>query len=207
MLVSLLIWSIHDGMKVRDEKYPVSVRIPVNLRKYFSTGSARNFICVFDTVHNFSKQGRKFEDVLANVKETFKNKLSSEMLLGEFNRYTSFEHAPYIKVLPLGLKVIALKTLLSHEKSKTSATFSNIGSIAMPKEMSRYIRLFSLFCSNERLYVGVSSFLDITSISFLSPFVNTSVQRSFFRTLSGFDLDVELVSNTQELQEDDNVVL
>ena len=56
LLVSLLIWSIHEDMKVRDEELPVSITIPVNLRKYFPTTSGRNFISVVNAAHRFCEQ-------------------------------------------------------------------------------------------------------------------------------------------------------
>ncbi|GHV84237.1 hypothetical protein AGMMS50212_15770 [Spirochaetia bacterium] len=200
MLVSILIWSIHEDMKLMDEKKPISIKIPVDLRKYYSSSTVRNFLGVFDAEHNFSKHGKKFEDVLNSVKSAFKTQLTPEKIAGQFNRYTAFEHSPYIKVVPLALKSLALKNVALLEKNKASATFSNIGAITMPKEMSSYIRLFSIFCSVNRLYLGVCSFSDITTISFTSPLINSSIQRSFFRTLSSFGIDVEIVSNIQGLQ-------
>jgi hypothetical protein len=86
------------------------------------------------------------------------------------------------------------------EKNRASATFSNLGTISMPKEFSQYIRLFSIYCSVKQLYVGICSFSEITTISFTSPFIKTSIQRSFCRELSRFGIDVEIVANTQDLE-------
>jgi NRPS condensation-like uncharacterized protein len=200
MLVSVLIWSFQGAMKRIDEKHPVAIKIPVDLRKYFSSCTERNFLGVFDAAHNFSSQGKKIEDVLKSVKSSFKLQLTLQKMMGQIDWYTSFDHATYIKVLPLVFKSLALRNVALAEKNKASATFSNIGIINMPPELSPYIRLFSIMSSVNRLYVGVCSFLDNTTISFSSPFINTSVQRSFFRALSGFGMDVEIVSNTQDIK-------
>jgi hypothetical protein len=203
LLVSLLIWSFQEAMRRLDEKRQVAIKIPVDLRKYFSSCTERNFIGVFDAAHNFSAQGKKFEDVLESVKLSFKMQLTPQKMIGQIDWYTSFDHAAYIKILPLALKSLALRNVAMIEKNKASATFSNIGIINMPPELSSHIRLFSIVSSVNRLYVGVCSFLDTTTISFSSPFVSTSVQRSFFRALSGFGIDVEIVSNTQDLKMED----
>jgi NRPS condensation-like uncharacterized protein len=198
VLVSLLIWSFQDSMKRMDEKHPVAVKIPVDFRKYFASPTARNFLGIFDAAHNFSTQGKQFEDVLTSVQSAFKTEMTPQKLNGQINWYTSFDHTIYIKIVPLALKTLVLKNAALSENSKASATFSNIGTVIMPPELAPYIRLFSLFCSDPKLYAGVCSFQDTTTISFTSPFSGTSIQRSFFRALSGFGLDVEIVANTQD---------
>jgi hypothetical protein len=185
-------------MKRIEEKHPVAIKIPIDLRKYFASCTERNFLGVFDAAHNFSTQGKKFEDVLESVKSAFQTQLTPQKLTGQIDWYTSFDHTAYIKIVPLALKSLVLKNVALNEKNKASATFSNIGIISMPPELAPYIRLFSLFCSVNRLYAGICSFSDITTISFTSPFINTSIQRSFFRTLSGFGINVEIVANTQD---------
>jgi hypothetical protein len=185
-------------MKRRDEKHPVAVIIPVDLRKYFASPTARNFLGVFDAAHNFSTRGRQFEDVLISVQSAFKTETTPQKLGGQINWYTSFDHTGYLKVVPLPLKSLVLKNASLWEKTKDSATFSNIGVITLPPELEAHIRLFSLFCSVPQLYTGVCSFQDTTTISFTSPLSTTSVQRAFFRALSGFSMDVEIVANTQD---------
>ncbi|GMO40201.1 MAG: alcohol acetyltransferase [Termitinemataceae bacterium] len=198
MLVSLLICSFKDSMRRMDEKYPVAITIPVDYRKYFSSSTKRNFIGLFDCSHNFSKQGYTFREVLKNVQQTFKDQLTMKKVSEQMNWYASFEHTGYIKIAPLALKSFAIKQAALRQTRKTSATFSNIGTISMPPNLSRYIRLFSIYCSVKQLYIGVASFLDITTISFTTPFRNTSVQRSFFRALSKLDIEVEIVANKPE---------
>jgi hypothetical protein len=83
-----------------------------------------------------------------------------------------------------------------------SAGLSNIGKIAMPGAMVPYIRLFGIFSSTKRPHVCICSFEDTLTITFASPQVSSDVPRSFFRTLSNYDLDVEIVSNTADLGEE-----
>ncbi|GHT48526.1 hypothetical protein FACS1894102_1770 [Spirochaetia bacterium] len=203
LLVSLVIWSFKGSMKRVEEIHPVAVQVPINLRKYFRSNTERNFLGFFDASHNYSTQGKTFDDVLNSIKNTFKNHLTPANLQGQLNWSTSLDHAAYIKIVPLPLKSVVMKNVVSFKNTKTSATFSNIGSIDMPSELQSYVRLFSIYCSVKQLYVGVCTFGGITSISFTSPYINPGVQRTFFRTLSEYGIDVELVANTQELSGDD----
>jgi hypothetical protein len=200
-LAAVFICSIHEGMKVRDEARPVSIAIPVNLRRFFTTPSARNFFSIINVSHNFSTQGKNFEDVLAQIKLSFKARLAPEEIRERLNHLVALEHALYIKMVPLVVKAPVFKGLLWKAEKGYSATFSNIGKITMPENLVPYIRLFNLFNYTKHPQLCTCSFEDVLSMSFSSPFVNSGIQGSFFRTLTGMGLDIEIISNIAELQE------
>ncbi|GHV77755.1 hypothetical protein AGMMS49942_25760 [Spirochaetia bacterium] len=198
LLAGLLICSIHEGMNLRDENRPVSLTIPVDLRRYFVTPTARNFFSIINVSYDFAANGPRFEDVLAKVRLSFKDQLRPEKIHERLNALIALEHAPYLKVVPLAVKAPVLKNAAWKAEKDDSAAFSNIGKITMPAELVPHIRLFSLCASTKRPLVGITSFEDTLVISFSSPFVSSDVERYFFRTLSGFGLDVEIVSNMAE---------
>ncbi|QQO09062.1 hypothetical protein [Breznakiella homolactica] len=199
-LTSVLILSIHEGMTFRDEEKPVSVIIPVDLRRFFSSLSARNFFGTFNVSHNFQEDGAGFENVLAQVKRSFKEQLAPEKISRRLNQFSALEHRMFIKVVPLFIKAPVLKFSAWKVEKEDTAVFSNIGKITMPPELSPYIRLFDLFNSSKRPHLCVCSFEDNLVISFSSPFISSDIQRCFFRTLTGLGLEVEIVSNTTELR-------
>jgi hypothetical protein len=201
VITALLIYSIHEGMNVRDEERPVSVTIPVDLRRYFATSSARNFFNVVHVSHNFSLHGRNFEDVLFRVKESFKTLLAPENIREQLNHFLSLEHALPIKVVPLAVKVPVLKKALWNAEMGASATFSNLGRVIVPAELVPHIRLFSVYSSTKRPYMCICSFGDTFVITFSSPLVSNDMQRCFFRALGNMGLDIEIISNTVELQD------
>lgn len=43
-LVALWIYSIYEGMSIKEQKKPVVISIPVNLRNYFPSETTRNFL-------------------------------------------------------------------------------------------------------------------------------------------------------------------
>lgn len=194
-LTSLLICSIHEGMNIRDEDKPVSITIPVDLRKYFSTPTARNFFGAINVSHNFSAQGKTLEDVIAQVKLSFKASLAPERIHERIKWLLSLEHALALKVVPLALKAPVLKIAAWKADKEDSAALSNIGRITMPREFASHISLFSLCTSTKRPHVCICSFEDTLVISFSSPLVSSDIQRAFFRTLGNSGLDITIVSN------------
>jgi hypothetical protein len=67
----------------------------------------------------------------------------------------------------------------------------------MPDEMIPYIRLFDLFTSTTRPQICICSFEDMLVSSFTSPFISNDIQRSFFRSLGGLGIEIDIVSNTE----------
>lgn len=209
-LTALLICSIFDGMDVRDRSRPVVISIPVNLRKYFPTQTARNFFGVIKVSHHFKYDGNSFEDVLENVRRSFREQLVADTMLGIINRYSAIESHPVIKGVPLVLKIPFLKVAGWQAESKDSAAFSNIGKISMPPEVSSYIRLFDVFLHTKRPQICLCSYEDKLAVSFSSPLVSTDVQRCFFRRLTELGMSVEIASNLEQEMEGrelNNVVL
>ncbi|MHC6201699.1 hypothetical protein ACYULU_00705 [Breznakiellaceae bacterium SP9] len=194
-LCALFICSIHDSMTVLDEARPVSITVPIDLRKFFQTLSTRNFFSVVKISHNFSTQGKSFEAVLRGVQASFKQELDPARLQDWLNQYSSLDHNMYIRVVPLAVKFPVLRGAAWKAQKYDSGAFSNLGRIQMPPPFVPYIRLFDVLTSTKRPQICVNSFEDTLVISFSSPFMSSNVQRCFFRALSDFGLDVEIVSN------------
>ena len=199
-LASVMIFSIHEGMSVREEQKPVVITIPVDLRRYFPTVSARNFFGVINVAHDFKKQGREFEDILENIKTAFKKLLTEDFLRYKMNKMSSLEHNIPAKAVPLILKNFVLKIGNYVAETEITAAFSNVGKVVMPPEVSKHIRLFDIFVSTKRLQACMCSFEDAFVISFTSPHKSTNIQRCFFRKLTSMGVEAEVVSNITGLE-------
>lgn len=197
-LVALLICAIRDGMSVRDTFRPVTVTVPVNLRNYFPSASMRNFFATIETTYLFHHQEKNLEDVLQKVKKDFALQLNQETLKNRMNQFSAIEHNVPTKLVPLILKKPCLKAANWFTERKITAAFSNIGKIDMPEEMTPFIRLFDFFSATKRLQGCSCSFGNHFMVSFTSPFINTDVQRYFFKQLSQFGLEIEIQTNLTE---------
>lgn len=198
-LVALLICSIHDGMAVRERARPVVVTVPVDLRRFFAAQTARNFFGVIQIAHDFRKDGREFDRVLARVREDFARHLTRESLHGIISRYSSIENNPLVKVIPLQLKIPFLRLAGWWADGEDTAAFSNVGRVSMPPEAARHIRLFDVFLSTKRPQLCLCSFGDSLAVSVSSPLRDTGLQRRFFRSLSEMGIQVAVASNLEQV--------
>ena len=198
-LIALLIGSIQDGMAVRERALPVVITVPVDLRRFFPAQTARNFFRVIQVSHRFQEDGQGLAQILASVRETFRQQLTHENLSGIIGHYAAFENNPLIKAIPLQAKIPLLRMIGLRVAGEDTAAFSNIGRVAMPAEAAEYIRLFDVFASTKRPQLCVCSFGDTLAISVSSPLVDTGIQRRFFRRLAEMGISVQVVSNLEQL--------
>lgn len=206
-LVTLLICSIGDSMAVRDRKHPVVITVPVNLRHFFPTQTARNFFGIIHIGHNFKEGGSDFAKVLENVRNSFKEQLVPEKMLGIIDFYASLENNAFIKAMPLALKIPCLKLGGQWANRQDTAAISNLGVISMPPELSGYIRLFDIMICTRRPQICLCSFQDNLSISYSSQFQSTGIPCSFFRKLTDMGIAVEINSNLEQEEVGGDAVL
>ena len=197
-LCSILLLSIHDLMPKRLEKQPIRLSIPVNLRNYYPSESARNFFSVVTIGYDFSKQSHGFSAVLEAVRKGFEEELREEHIESKFNQQCALEHNPLMRVLPLMVKNISIKVANRCTERAVTAAFSNVGRLRMPQELVPYIRQFHIFTSTKRLQVCLCTFEDKLSINFSAPFLEKGIQRQFFRRLTNLGIAVEITANNRK---------
>ena len=195
LLSSLLMLAISGDMSVRDKRRPVVLSIPVNLRNYFASETARNFFGLISVPYDFGHRCGTLEDLLEYNAQTFQRELTRDRLGARLNILSKIEHNAFARATPLVLKDICLRLAYDFSSWEETAALSNIGRVTMPKEMVPFIRLFHVFVSTDRLQICMCSFEDQMSISFSSAFTHTDIQRRFFRSLSGLGIPVTIISN------------
>lgn len=197
LLTALLMCAIYEGMRMRDRGKPVVISIPVNLRNFFPSASARNFFGVVNVGYTFRNQDPSLEAVLAYVKKAFAENLTADALSQRMNALSALEHNFSIKLVPLLLKNPVLQYFNWQVSRGVTATFSNVGKVTMPEEMTPYIAYFDVFIATPKTQACMCSFQDDFVISFTSSFVRQDIQRRFFRKLAEMGLALEITSNLQ----------
>lgn len=198
LIIAVFLKAVYEEMPVGERKKPVSVEVPANLRKYFKSESARNFFGTLCIRYNFAKESDELKDIMQRINVLLKEELTPEKLQLRMNSLIAFEKNFIIRLVPLFIKNIVLKTVYDFAQKGTTISVSNIGQIKMPDEMKKYIRLFDVFTGTNRTQICMCSYEDNLVISFTSAFVNTDIQRRFFRMLSDLGLKIEIVSNRLE---------
>lgn len=198
-LTALFIKAIYMDMPARARKYPIVLSVPVNLRSYFPSVTARNFFGTINIRYQFGKGPDRLEDIIREVKETFEHELTEENLRDHINRFAALEHNALMRVIPLVMKDYILRFANYLSNRGITATLSNIGKITINKELAPYVRLFNCFTSARRPQICMCSFGDELVVSFTSPFSSTEIQKSFFRQLTEDGVNITITSNTKEL--------
>ncbi len=195
LMTALLIRAIHEGMSLRDCRRPVVVGIPVNLRGYFPSDSARNFFSVVNISYDFKRQEDSMDAVLAHVKEQFSEGLRPERIRQQMNTQCALEHSLPLRMMPLVIKNPVLRASYMVAERMATASFSNVGKVTLPKEMEPYVRLFSAFASPNAVQATACSFRDTYVVSIAGPFCRHDVERAFFRSLVSLGIDVTITTN------------
>jgi len=198
-LTALFIKAIYMDMPARARKLPVVLSIPVNLRNYFPSVTARNFFAAINIGYDFGKNSDRLEDIISSVKESFNRELTSDKLKRHINKLSALEHNTFMRVVPLVIKDIVLRFASYLADRGVTAAVSNIGRVTVSEELAPYINLFDCFTSVRRPQACMLSFNDNLLVSFASPFTSTDIQKNFFRMLSEAGVDITISSNTKLL--------
>ena len=194
-LTSLFFYSIQKDMPSKMRKRPVVLSVPINLRQYFESYTARNFFSTMNISYNFENSSAELSDIIASVTESFKDGLSMENLNKHLAELMSLEKNPMTRIIPLTLKDYTLKIANIVADRSVTSSISNIGRIVMPPEFTPYIHQFSICVSARRPQIVLCSYGDRLVISFTSPFQDTDIQRIFFQFLTHRGIGVEITTN------------
>ncbi|MBQ7136511.1 MAG: hypothetical protein IJO43_00860 [Bacilli bacterium] len=205
-LTSILIQSVGSTMSRKEKRKPVVVTIPVNLRKYFKSNTARNFFSTITVSYKFKDDNDKIEDIIDAVSLQFKSKLTKENLDKQMNELAVLENVFFIRLVPVFIKDIVLKYFHIKSRGEQTIALSNIGIVDMPKELQQYIKLFDVFTSTDCTQLCMCSYLDNMTLSFASHFVDTEIQKNFFTELSKQNIDVVINTNILEDSEYEEVL-
>lgn len=206
-LTAVYLCAIAKEMSEKQKKKPVALMIPVNLRNYFPSDSVRNFFGWIDIGYDFSKQSEKLEDVIAFTAKFFREELTPERITARMNGFMRMEKNPFMRVLPLPVKLWGMQAGAALSSANGTAVFSNIGKITMPEECREFIDWFDFYTTTPKMEICMCSFEDNLTISFTSCFAESIVERNFFRMLTETGLSVRIISWKEEKGEDEHAIL
>lgn len=195
LMAAVLLRAVHQGMRVRDERKPVVITVPVNLRSYFPSQSSRNFFAIIRVGYDFSSGEDSLEAVLARVKEQFKENLTREHMEAQMNSMCALEHSIPARLVPLPIKDLVLRAANTIAARGATVSFSNVGKIAMPGGAEGLIRKFGAFTCARCLQACACSFGEAYTVNFASPFRSREVERLFFRQLADLGMQVTVTAS------------
>ena len=196
MLITNFVLSIGAQMGLQDMKRPVVVTVPVNLRQFFPSETARNFFGMLYVTYDFNAGENDFDSAIKRIKSSFKEELTEEKVRARMNQYAALEHMMMARLLPLALKDPIMRFGNWLEKRLFTTSFSNVGKIELPEALAEHVYMVDVFDSAHGLQAVTSSFGDKFVTSFTSVLRDTDIEMNYFRRLSGMGLEVTVAGNS-----------
>lgn len=192
LLTAAFICAIHEEMSRMQEKKPVILMVPVNLRKIFPSDSMLNFFGYIEPGYQFGGGKDSFEDVLEAVKLYFQENLSKEHMAGRMNELIAIEKHKILKWAPLELKNRCIRAGAKMAEQEVTAVLSNMSVVKMPEDYAQYIEKFGVYTSTNRTELCICSFQNTLSLGFTSRYDSTNIQRNFYRILKELGASVKV---------------
>ena len=202
-LAGLLMYSIYTAF-IKDKRVKnklIKIVIPVNLRKFYSTKTMRNFILYTRPEHNFVSP-ISLEECIKTCSKQLIEGSKKESLDKILYSNVKIEKNWLLKIVPLFIKDIALNIGWAVKgDSLHTATLSNIGKVELPEEFNSFVDsfIFTIGASySAKIMTSVVSYKDKLNISFCRSIVENGHEKIFFNTLADNGIKIQINSNYWE---------
>ena len=197
-LGALWMLAIRDEMPARKALLPVTISLPVNLRNYYPSKTARNFFNSVNVTHVFDSD-IPAEELAAEFDESLKSQLTEENVKKQMDSFETMEYVAPIRVVPLFIKQWVVRHFTKKANRKVSMTFSNMGVQKPPQSIGERIENYSGFCSTNTIFSTMFGYGDRLTLGVSSAYMNTGVVKNFVRFLSESGVDIT-VSATEVIK-------
>lgn len=196
-LGAALMLATHAETPALQRGEPVVVSLPVNLRNYYPSATARNFFNSIYVSHTFTG-----DETLAGLAPLFdarlKEALSEENVKARMDNYEKLEHIPAIRPVPLLIKNQAVGLFSGLEKRRVTMVLSNLGRVRLPAALQPYVQGFAAFSSCETMFTCVCSYGDDLVLGTASAYRSANILRRLYRSLADAGLEVTLYATEVE---------
>lgn len=182
LIAAMFLCAIHEEVPKSQQKKPIGLMIPVNLRNYFPSQSMANFFGWIEVKYHF-QQNTVLTDVVEEIKKQFERELSKERIGMRMNDLVRLEKHPLLRLVPLEAKSLALQAGAILGGRGITAVYSNVGVIRMPKEYEEYISRFGIFASTNCLQLCSCSYADELTLDLTTKIPGESIQRNLLSCL------------------------
>ena len=178
---------------------PVRIAMPVNLRRFFPSKTLRNFITMVYPSIDPRRGEYQFEEIVEHIHHYMRYYINDKFLRGDITTNAATQRNPLIRVVPLFIKDLVVRTFYTRVQDKnSSAGLTNMGALHVPPDMKPFIERFDIYMGqpfSSRTNCAIISYEDVLTINFASSIVEADVERYFFRKLVQDGIHVKIESN------------
>ena len=197
-LGALWMLAVRDEMPPRKRNLPVTISLPVNLRNYYPSKTARNFFNSVNVTHVFDGD-ITLEDLAVEFDTALKSQLTEENVKKQMDTFETMEYVAPVRVVPLFIKQLVVRHFTLKSGKKVTMTFSNMGVQKPPKALGERIANYSGFCSTNSIFSTMFGYGENLTLGVSSAYANTAVVKNFVRYLSESGVDIT-VSATEVIK-------
>lgn len=198
-LVGLFAWSTYvECLHKMPSKNPIRIAVPVNLRPYFDSVTTKNFFVMVSAEFRIEKEEYTFEEVLELIKNSLHAQINKEHLEDLFSYSVSNQMNVGLRIVPLPLKLFAMRLVYTRNALANTTTVTNIGNIQVEEAYRPYIKMFHAFIAmskGQNLKGTICSYGDTLVFTFSSIFSDNSLQRTFFKKIAQDGVDIQIETN------------
>ncbi|WP_313821784.1 alcohol acetyltransferase [Citricoccus sp.] len=178
----------------------LAASVPVNLRQFFPSTSARNFFAAIRVEHTYGEGDDDVGAVGRQLEAQFRPKATPEALENKLRRFIRFERSPVLRVVPRPLKDMILRLVNAGNNRGLSVAISNMGRVSLPERVDAHVGRMLLHVSAARPQFCAVSHAGLLTLSFSSPFIETGHIKEFARLLTtrGIGVTVAAARVTEE---------
>ena len=179
---------------------PVTIAVPVNLRRFFETHSARNF--TVQTHITFEPDGRQditLDEICEKTRNQLRLQLTREELQKTLNKFGSLAANPVLKIVPNFIKLPALRLIQKNTHNKFTTIFTNYGECELDEKVSENVKRLEFTNGDTRSYglavtCSCISYNGLLSLCFSMANRDTSFAAECIRILTENGTDVRVES-------------
>ena len=168
--------------------------VPVNLRQFVPSTSARNFFATIRVEHTYGRGDDSPGAVARALQEAFSAEATPEALERKLHRLQAVERLPLARIVPRPLKDLLLG-LINHANNRAlTVAISNLGRITLPEPAESHVGRMLFHVSAVRPQFCAMSHDGLLTLSFTAPFVETDHVREYAALLTEAGVEVTVAA-------------
>ncbi|KAB1654317.1 alcohol acetyltransferase [Pseudoclavibacter chungangensis] len=172
----------------------LAASVPVNLRQFFPSDSARNFFATIRVAHTYGEGPDDVASVARELERRFRPKATPQALERKLRRFIGFERNPVLRVVPRPLKDLLLGAVNHVNNRGLTVAVSNLGRVVLPEPAESRVARMMFHVTAVRPQFCALSHAGRLTISFTSPFTETDHVREYVRMLTEQGVDVSVAA-------------
>ena len=132
---------------------PLTIAVPVNLRRFFPTMTLRNFtVQTFVTFNPDGRQDITLKEILDATRGQLKAQLTEEELRKTINKYGALVNNPVIRAVPNFIKQPVMRMMQKNTHSSVTTIFTNYGVCELPCSLTGDVERLQFVNGDTRRY-------------------------------------------------------